>query len=126
MTKEQIFEKVKLIANTLDKKKAKDIKILYVHDQTVIADYFVIAHGTSTTQVKALADEVDYILGENNTPCSSIEGRDGGNWIVLDCDDVLVHVFHSEQRSYYNLEKLWADAELIPFEPDTDPAGESK
>lgn len=109
------------IASVLDSKKAKDIRILYVHDQTVIADYFVIAHGTSSTQVRALSDEVEFQLAQDGLACSSVQGRDGTNWIVMDYDDILVHVFHSELRSYYNLEKLWADAETVPFEPQTPP-----
>lgn len=112
---ENAKEKALRIAQVLDSKKAKDIRILYVHDQTVIADYFVIAHGTSSTQVRALCDEVDYQLGQEDTPCTSVQGRDGTNWIVMDYDDVLVHVFHQDLRSYYNLEKLWADAQTVAF-----------
>ena len=115
------LDKALRIANVLDSKKAKDIRILYVHDQTVIADYFVIAHGTSSTQVRALCDEVEFQLAQDGVSCSSIQGRDGTNWIVMDYDDILVHVFHSDLRSYYNLEKLWADAEIVPFEPQTPP-----
>ena len=115
------LEKALRIASVLDSKKAKDIRILYVRDQTVIADYFVIAHGTSSTQVRALSDEVEFQLAQDGVPCSSVQGRDGTNWIVMDYDDILVHVFHSDLRSYYNLEKLWADAELVPFEPQTPP-----
>ncbi len=119
--KQNTLDKALRIASVLDSKKAKDIRILYVHDQTVIADYFVIAHGTSSTQVRALCDEVEFQLAQDGIPCSCVQGRDGTNWIVMDYDDILVHVFHSDLRSYYNLEKLWADAEIVPFEPQTPP-----
>ena len=117
MKDETILKKAQRIAQILDNKKAKDVRILYVHEQTVIADYFVIAHGTSSTQVRALCDEVEFQMNEEGYPCSSVQGKDGTNWIVMDYDDILVHVFHSELRSYYNLEKLWADAESVDFEP---------
>lgn len=116
--RETILKKAVKIASVLDKKKAREVKILYVHDQTVIADYFVIAHGTSSTQVKALCDEVEFEMNELGFPCTSIQGRDGTNWIVMDYDDVIVHVFHKEARNYYNLEKLWADAEQVEFVPE--------
>lgn len=119
MKDETILKKARRIAQILDGKKAKDIRILYVHDQTVIADYFVIAHGTSSTQVRALCDEVEFQMEQEGIPCGSIQGKDGTNWIVMDYGDILVHVFHSELRSYYNLEKLWADAEPVDFEPLT-------
>ena len=116
--REKILKKAVRIASILDAKKARDVTILYVHDQTVIADFFVIAHGTSSTQVKALCDEVEFRMSEDGTPCTSIQGRDGTNWIVMDYDDVLVHVFLKDARSYYNLEKLWADAERVEFVPE--------
>ena len=102
------------IASLLDKKKARDVKILRVTEKTVIADYFVIAGGTSSTQVKALADEVEYQIGVNDgIKPANVEGRGTGGWILLDYENVLVHVFDPKMREFYNLEKLWADAELI-------------
>ena len=102
-------------AKILDSKKAKNIKIIYVNKQTIIADYFVIAHGTSRTQVNALADEVEYQLGLEGTDPSKVEGRGQGTWVLLDYDSVLVHVFNPQSRDFYNLEKLWADGEEIEF-----------
>ena len=101
-----------LAAKALDEKKAKDIKIIYVNEQTIIADYFVIAAGSSTTQVRALADEVEYQLGLEGITPRQIEGRATG-WILLDYYDVVIHVFLQDQREYYNLEKLWADSTPI-------------
>ncbi len=107
-------------AKALDEKKAKDIKIIYVNEQTIIADYFVIAAGTSRTQVNALADEVDYKLGLEGIQPTKIEGRGQGTWVLLDYDSVLVHVFNPQSREFYNLEKLWADGKEIPFEATED------
>ena len=97
----------------LDSKKADDIKILKVRDLTILANYFVIAGGTSSTQVKALADEVDFRLGEKGLEPKSIEGKSSRNWIVLDYIDVVFHVFYKDTRDFYDLERLWQDAEEI-------------
>lgn len=105
------------IASLLDKKKARDVKILRVTEKTVIADYFVIAGGTSSTQVKALADEVEYQIGVNDgIKPVNVEGRGTGGWILLDYENVLVHVFDPKMREFYNLEKLWAECEEVPFD----------
>ena len=76
----------------LDSKKADDIRILKVRDLTILANYFVIVSGSSSTQVKALADEVDFKLGEKGEEPKSIDGKASGNWIVLDYIDVVFHV----------------------------------
>lgn len=105
------------IAKILDNKKAYNVKILKVKEKTVIADYFVIAGGTSSTQVKALADEVEYkISEEKGIKPSAIEGRGQGNWILLDYENVIVHVFNPQTRDFYNLEKLWAECEEVDFQ----------
>ena len=105
------------IASLLDKKKAHDVKILRVTEKTVIADYFVIAGGTSSTQVKALADEVEYQIGVNDgIKPINVEGRGTGGWVLLDYENVLVHVFDPKMREFYNLEKLWAECEEVPFD----------
>lgn len=110
------LEIVKTAVKALDSKKAYDIKIIKVKDLTILANYFIIATGTSTTQVKALADEVDYQLNENGLPPVRTEGYQGANWIVLDYTDVVVHVFHKETREFYSLERLWQDGEFIDCE----------
>ncbi len=109
-------EILKTAVAAIDAKKAQDIKILKVKDLTILANYFVIANGTSTTQVKALADEVEFKLSSQGTEPARIEGYQSGNWIVLDYIDVVVHVFHYETRDFYDLERLWQDAEEIPVE----------
>lgn len=103
------MDKLEIAVRALDSKKAIDIKVLEIGDLTIIADNFVIAQGTSNTHVRALADEVEYKLHEAGIEPRQIEGRASG-WILLDYHDIVVHVFTADQREYYNLEKLWADA----------------
>ncbi len=99
-------------AEILDKKKAEDIKVIEVTEQTIVADYFVLATGTSSTHVKALADDVEYELEQIGVHDGHIEGRATG-WVLLDYGAVLVHVFDKESRAYYNLERLWTDANTV-------------
>lgn len=103
------------IAEILDDRKAKDIKIINVNKKTVIADYFVIAGGSSRTQVNALADEVEYKLGLDGIDPTRVEGRGDGSWVLLDFDSVLVHVFGRESREFYKLEKLWAEGTPVEY-----------
>ncbi|MBE6616359.1 MAG: ribosome silencing factor [Ruminococcaceae bacterium] len=91
----------------LDSKKARDIKLLHVEKQTVIADYFVICTGTSRTQVRSLVDEVEYKLGNYGIAPLHLEGADSGVWVLEDFGSVIVHVFTGESREFYNLEKLY-------------------
>lgn len=106
-------EKIEIIVKALDLKRGEDIQVLGIKDLTIIADYFVIANGNSTTQTKALADEVEFQLKEKGIMPDRTEGYQGANWVVLDYGDIIVHVFYKETRSYYNLERLWSDAEQI-------------
>ena len=97
------------IAEILDSKKARDIKVIHVEDKTVIAEYFVICTGNSSTQVKALAGEVEYRTELRGLSPYSVEGRDNNSWILLDYSNVIVHIFSREAREFYNLEKLYED-----------------
>ena len=106
---ENAKELAEAIAEALDAKKARDIKVLYVEDKTVIAEYFVICTGNSNTQVKALAGEVEYRLGLRGVEPYNVEGRDNGTWLVLDYSNVIVHIFGREAREFYNLDKLYED-----------------
>ncbi|MBQ9759914.1 MAG: ribosome silencing factor [Clostridia bacterium] len=103
------------IFDVLDAKKARDIKVLRVEDQTVIADYFVICSGNSSTQVKSLGGEVEYKLGLRGVDPAHFEGRDNNAWVILDYSSVIVHIFSREARDFYKLEKLYGDAEEIKF-----------
>ena len=102
----QLAEK---IVKTLDEKKALDIKVIKVEELSILADYFIIATGTSNTHVKALAGDVEDALTKDGVEPQNIEGRATG-WILLDYGTVIVHVFLPVQREFYNLERLWADA----------------
>ena len=97
----------------LDVKKANDIKLLKIDEKTTIADYFVICAGNSGTQIKTLADEVEYQLSNGGVGHVQLQGTDSDEWKVIDCLDVIVHIFSNEARNFYKLEKLWADAEEI-------------
>lgn len=106
-------EMIMTIVKTLDSKKAEDIKVIKIGDLTIIADYFVIANGTSSTQTRALADEVEFKLKENGIEPTRIQGNNGSNWIILDYSDIVVHVFYKETRDFYSLERLWRDGEVV-------------
>ena len=103
---------VEKIVKVLDNKKAEEIKVIKISELTVMADYFIIANGTSNTHVRALAEEVEAELSDIGVEPRSIEGRATG-WILLDYSDVVVHVFTARDREYYNLERLWQDGEEI-------------
>ena len=106
-------EKLEKIVKILDSKKAEDIQVIGITNLTIIADYFVIATGTSTTQVKSLADEVDFQLGQLGLEARGIEGVRAASWIVLDYGDIVVHVFYRDTRAEYQLERLWADGDQV-------------
>ena len=107
------FDIVTAFVKILDNKKAKGIKALKIDNKTIIADYFVICSGNSSTQIKTLADEVEYQLGVGALPYVRLEGTDSNEWKVVDCHDVIVHIFSDEAREFYKLEKLWADADEV-------------
>ena len=104
---------VKEIAKVLDEKKAVDITAIKTEEVTIVSDYFIIASGTSNTHAKSLADDVEYeIKTRLGIDPEHIEGRATG-WILLDFGTVLVHIFTQDNREYYNLERLWADASTV-------------
>ncbi len=102
-----------IAAKALDDKKARDVKVLRTAEQTVIADYFVICNGTSSTHIKALVDEVDKQLSEAGEPPIRREGLRSDIWVLMDFGSVIVHVFTDEARKFYNLERLWSDSEEV-------------
>ena len=106
-------EELEIAVKALDSKKAQKITALKVGDLTILANYFVIASATSTTQVKALADAVEYHLEQAVVTPKNIEGVQSRNWIVLDYVDIIVHIFTEEAREFYQLEHLWADGETV-------------
>ena len=106
-------EIVTIAVKALSDKKARDVKVLKTEAQTVLADYFVICNGSSSTHIKALVDEVDRQLSEAGEPPIRREGLRSDIWVLMDFGCVIVHVFTDEARKFYNLERLWSDAELI-------------
>ena len=113
-----------IAARALDDKKARDVKILKTAEQTVIADYFVICNGTSSTHIKALVDEVDRKLSEAGEPPIRREGMRSDIWVLMDFGSVIVHVFTDEARKFYNLERLWSDSEEVPLSSLPSPQAE--
>lgn len=101
------------VVNAAEDKKARDVRTLHLSELSIITDYFVICSGNSTTQVKAIADNVEEKLKEQGVLPLRREGMREGHWILLDYGSVVVHVFLEEERTYYNLERLWGDAKVV-------------
>lgn len=106
-------EIVKTIYEVLDSKKARDIEVLDVRNLTTLADYFILATGGSDRQVKALCDNVEDELAKKGHFAVNKEGYNAGEWVLLGYDDAIVHIFQSETRDFYNLERIWQDAILV-------------
>lgn len=107
------YEQSILTAKAISSKKGLNIKLIEIGDISSLADYMVIATGTSSTHVKAIADEVEYQLDEAGISVSHIEGYRSNSWILLDYVDVIVHIFSDETREFYDLERLWQDGKEI-------------
>lgn len=103
----------KRVTDLIFAKKGYDVKILDLRKLTTITDYFVICSGDSDTQVKAIADEIDKKLRDENVKPWHIEGYHALNWVLIDFIDVVVHIFKKETREFYKLEKLWGDAPVM-------------
>ena len=101
------------VTKALDEKKGIDIKLLKIDKVSSLADYFLICTGTSNTHVKTLCDFAEYTLTEMGEPMLGREGHRGNSWELLDFGSVVVHVFTDEARKFYDLERLWADAEVV-------------
>lgn len=108
----EIREIVKTAVKALDSKKGENIQVIEITDLTIIADYFIIATGTSSTQVRALAEEVEYKLSLEGVKPGHIEGEKTP-WVCLDYGSVVVHIFYKDQRDFYQLERLWEDGRQI-------------
>lgn len=102
-----------LVIQALEDKKAEDIKVIDISEVSVIADYFIIANGTNRSQIQALADNVDETLGKAGFPLKQMEGYQNANWVLLDFEDVIVHVFDKENRLFYDLERIWRDGKFV-------------
>ena len=101
------------VTKALDAKKGMDIKLLRINEVSSLADYFLICTGTSNTQVKTLCDYAEYTFEQLGEPMLGREGHRGNSWELLDFGSVVVHVFTDEARKFYDLERLWEDAEAV-------------
>lgn len=113
MTSEELAVKM---AEVADNKRAQDIAVLNMQGISVMADYFIICEGNSERQVEAIARDLKEEAGKEEIPVRRIEGLEQARWVLIDLGDVIVHVFHREERDYYQLEKLWGDAPRIQIE----------
>jgi len=106
-------EMVKLAYTALDDKKGEGISIIDISSVSVVADYFIIANGTSDSQVRAMVDAVDEALTKAGYPIKQMEGYRSGSWVLMDFGDIIVHIFDKENRLFYDLERIWRDGRLI-------------
>ncbi len=104
-----------LIANAIIEKKGSNLKVLRIEEITTLADYFILANGNSRTQTQAIAENIEKRSEEAGIRVARREGYAEGRWILLDYSSVIVHIFQEEERSLYNLERLWGDAPQVPF-----------
>ena len=111
---DKISDLKQIIINTLDINKAKDIVSIDLKDKSSVADYMIIASGTSSRHIQSLSEQVLEKLKDNGLKNSKIEGKDSGEWKLVDGIDLIVHIFHPEKRKFYELEKIWS--EFIPKE----------
>lgn len=113
---EQTRKMVKIAYQALDEKKGEDIKIINLEGISVLADYFIIANGTNSSQVQALVDNVEEELHKAGYSLKQREGYSNGNWVLLDFGDLIVHIFDRENRLFYDLERIWRDGKEIAFD----------
>ena len=111
---DKISDLKKIVINTLDTNKALDIISIDLKDKSSMADFMIIASGTSSRHIQSLSEQVLEMLKKNGIKNSKIEGKDSTDWKLVDGIDLIVHIFHPEKRNFYELEKIWS--ELIPKE----------
>ncbi|MER1998676.1 MAG: ribosome silencing factor [Lysinibacillus sp.] len=111
---------LQLTHKAIDDKFGEDIVVLNMQGISLLADYFVIAHGSSERQVQAIAREIEDKVTEAGYTVKSIEGMDSARWVLVDCGDVVAHIFHKDERGFYNLERLWGDAPQLDALEDSE------
>ena len=111
---DKILDLKQIVINTLDINKAQDIISIDLRDKSSMADYMIIASGTSSRHIQSLSEQVLDELKKNGIINSKIEGKDSNEWKLVDGIDLIVHIFHPDKRKFYELEKMWS--ELIPKE----------
>ncbi|HZG14324.1 MAG TPA: ribosome silencing factor [Candidatus Bathyarchaeia archaeon] len=106
----------RLVVHAAEEKKAENLITLDIQNLSVIAEYFVICHGNNERQVQAIVKEIQEQAHKNGYTVRGVEGLDEGRWVLVDLGDVVVHVFHREEREFYNIERLWGDAPKVSFD----------
>ena len=109
----ELKEIVKKIYNIIEEKKGEDIKVIDIAKVSAIADYFIIASANNINQVQAISDEIDFILGKEGIMPKAIEGNKNASWMLLDYNDIVVHIFLREGRAFYDLDRIWRDGKEI-------------
>lgn len=109
-------EMAKIAYDALDEKLGKDIRIIKIDEISVIADYLIIANGENSLQIAALTDNVEMRMAQNGIESKRIEGNKKSTWILMDYNDVIVHVFSPEDRLFYDLERIWRDGKKVERE----------
>lgn len=104
---------LKTLINALEDKKAENIQLIDISEVSTVADYFVITNGANSSQIQALSDNVEEKLAAHEIRPRSIEGYNAANWILMDYNDFLVHIFDKESRGFYDLERMWRDGKVI-------------
>lgn len=107
------LELVKKVVEALEDKKAEDISVIDIKEISTIADYFIIANGSNTNQLTAMQDAVDETMYKNGVHQKQVEGNNNSTWILMDYQDIIVHLFSSEDRLFYDLERIWRDGKVI-------------
>ncbi|MHA7963869.1 ribosome silencing factor [Paenibacillus sp. CAU 1782] len=111
----QSDELLKIAVDAAEDKKAINVVALNLKEISLVADYFVICSGNSDVQVQSIATEVRKQAEKSGVRVRGMEGMDSARWVLIDLGDVIVHVFHREERDYYNIERLWSDAKVVEF-----------
>ncbi len=113
---DHILDEIKTIVSSLEDKKGTDIAVLNLEKVSDITDCFIICSGSNRSQIQALSDGVEEILGKKGIHHKGIEGYDSANWILIDYGDVVVHIFDKDSRDLYDLERIWGDADRIEMQ----------
>jgi len=113
MTLNKSKEMAKLAIEILEKKKASDVRLLDISEISVLADYFIIASGKNRNQVQAMADSTEEALHNLGYDPKQIEGYQTANWILMDYQDIIIHIFDEENRLFYDLERIWRDGREV-------------
>ena len=109
----EMIKIVKMAVEALEDKKAEDVTVIDISEVSSIADYFIIANGSNPNQLAAMQDAVDEVFYKNNIHAKQVEGNMNSTWILIDYNDVIVHLFSKEDRHFYDLERIWKDGTVV-------------